>query len=221
MGMRNVNKDRKMLPKNWGVYAFRSWSYGIIIEISLPSKKNKNKKNLAPEDCPDGPVVKTSPIQRVQVWSLVRELRSHMPYGWNKTLNRSNVVTNSIKILKNDPHQKTKTKINLALKPGLLSQRVFFFLPGESGNIWRNLGCYNWVESVSRTLRLEVRILVSILQHTGMPTIRIPPKCQSYQGWITLLNTRNAWPRACALNIIFVLCIKLCLLSPRNAPSKK
>ena len=41
------------------------------------------------------------PIQEVQVPSLARELRSHMPRGQKtKTQNRSNIVTNSIKTLK-------------------------------------------------------------------------------------------------------------------------
>ena len=40
-------------------------------------------------------------MQEVQVQSLIRELRSHMPRGQkNKTENRSNIVTNSIKTLK-------------------------------------------------------------------------------------------------------------------------
>ena len=41
------------------------------------------------------------PVQGIQVQSLVRELRSHMPCGQKiKTYNRSNVVTHSIKTLK-------------------------------------------------------------------------------------------------------------------------
>ena len=41
------------------------------------------------------------PMQGVQVWSLVGELGSYMPPGQkNKTWNRSNIVTNSIKDLK-------------------------------------------------------------------------------------------------------------------------
>ena len=44
------------------------------------------------------------PMQGVWVWSLVWELRSHMPWG-QKNQNRSNTVTNSIKT-KNGPQQK-------------------------------------------------------------------------------------------------------------------
>ena len=41
------------------------------------------------------------PMQGVQVWSWAGELRSHVPYGQkNKKHNRSNSITNSIKILK-------------------------------------------------------------------------------------------------------------------------
>ena len=44
-------------------------------------------------------------MQEMWVQSLVRELRSHMPHGQNtKTQNWSNIVTNSIKTLKNGPH---------------------------------------------------------------------------------------------------------------------
>ena len=42
------------------------------------------------------------PKQQVGVWSLIRELRSYKPHSQNtkKTQNRSNIITNSIKILK-------------------------------------------------------------------------------------------------------------------------
>ena len=41
------------------------------------------------------------PMQEVQVWSLVRELRLHMPHSQKaKTKSRHNIVTNSIKTLK-------------------------------------------------------------------------------------------------------------------------
>ena len=50
------------------------------------------------------------PMQGVQVQSLVRKLRSHMPWDQKtKTWNRSNIVRNSIKILK-WPTLKTKYK---------------------------------------------------------------------------------------------------------------
>jgi len=45
----------------------------------------------------------------MQVRPLVRELRSHMPLGHKP---RSNVVTNSIKILKRMVHIKKKNKQN-------------------------------------------------------------------------------------------------------------
>ena len=51
------------------------------------------------------------PMQGVQVCSLVRELRSHMPHGQkNKTENRSNSVTNSIKTSKNNKKKILKKK---------------------------------------------------------------------------------------------------------------
>ena len=47
------------------------------------------------------------PTQEVQVQSLVGELRSHMPQSQKtKTWNRSNILTNLIKTVKNDLHQK-------------------------------------------------------------------------------------------------------------------
>ena len=54
------------------------------------------------KDFPGGPVVKIRlPMQEVQVQSLVRELRPHMPRGQkHKTQNRSDIVTNSIKTVK-------------------------------------------------------------------------------------------------------------------------
>ena len=85
MGMRNVNEDRKMLPKNWGVYAFRSWSYGIIIEISLPWKKKK--KILAPEDFPDGPVVKTLPSKKEGAGLIPRQGAQILHALWLKKQN--------------------------------------------------------------------------------------------------------------------------------------
>ena len=55
------------------------------------------------------------PMQGVQIWSLVGELRSHLPRGKkSKTWNRRNIVTNSIKTLR-------KAHIAFFLK------EVFFF----------------------------------------------------------------------------------------------
>ena len=49
-------------------------------------------------------------MQGVQVLSMVRELRYHMPNSQTtKTQNRSNIVTNSIDF-KNDPHKKKNLK---------------------------------------------------------------------------------------------------------------
>ena len=56
------------------------------------------------------------PVQGVQVQSLVRELRFHIPRGHKtKAQNRSNIVTNSIKT-KNDPHQKKIFKKSRSLQ---------------------------------------------------------------------------------------------------------
>ena len=57
---------------------------------------------MNPRDFLGSPVVKTSPSKKwVQVPSLVGELGSYMPHGLKtKTENRSNIVTNSIKMLK-------------------------------------------------------------------------------------------------------------------------
>ena len=47
------------------------------------------------------------PMERGQVRSLVGELRCHLPHGRKaKTEDGNNIVTNSIKTLKNGPHQK-------------------------------------------------------------------------------------------------------------------
>ena len=51
-----------------------------------------------------------SNVQRVQVRSLVGELRSHMSCG-HKAKHRSNIVTNSIKVFKNGLHLKKSYKI--------------------------------------------------------------------------------------------------------------
>ena len=50
------------------------------------------------------------PVQELQIRSLVRELRSHMVVAKNPNINRSNIVTNSIKTLKMVPHQKSLKK---------------------------------------------------------------------------------------------------------------
>ena len=51
------------------------------------------------------------PMQGVQVWSLVRELWSHTPWGQkNKTWNRSNVVTKSTEDFKKMVHIKKNLK---------------------------------------------------------------------------------------------------------------
>ena len=57
-------------------------------------------------DFPGSPVVKTLPSNRGGVvWSLVWELRSHMPHGQKiKISSRSSIVTNSIKTLKKMVH---------------------------------------------------------------------------------------------------------------------
>ena len=65
------------------------------------------------EDFPGGPVVKTLSSKEGDVGSfLVGELRSHIPCKQKtKTLkkkNMSNIVTNSIKTLKNGLHKKKK-----------------------------------------------------------------------------------------------------------------
>ena len=75
------------------------------------------------------------PMQGVGVQSLVRELRSHMPHSQKKKKTRSNIVTHSIRLLKNGPHQKIlqkkKKKKNciywnvfwLRVTPGLVNGR--------------------------------------------------------------------------------------------------
>ena len=65
-------------------------------------RKNKTKQNLAPEDFPDGPVVKT--YYNAEGAGSMPSQGAQIPQAsWlkkNKTLNRTNVVTNSIKSLK-------------------------------------------------------------------------------------------------------------------------
>lgn len=67
--------------------------------------KNKRKgrlKKVKDWNFSHGPVVKTVlPVHRVQVQPLVRELRPHIPCSQkNKTWNRNNIVTSSVKTLK-------------------------------------------------------------------------------------------------------------------------
>ena len=64
---------------------------------------------------PGGPVVEIClPVLGVQVQLLVGELGPHMLWGQKaKTYNRSNVVTNSIKTLKNNPLQKNLSRKKL------------------------------------------------------------------------------------------------------------
>ena len=66
-------------------------------------KKRKGRLKKGKDwNFPGGLVVKTVlPVHRVQAQPLVRELRSHMPCSQkNKTWNRSNIVTSSVKTLK-------------------------------------------------------------------------------------------------------------------------
>jgi len=54
----------------------------------------------------------------VWVQSLVKELRSHMTHGQEiKTLNRSNIVVNPIKVLKRSTAKTKKSFLNDKLKP--------------------------------------------------------------------------------------------------------
>ena len=51
------------------------------------------------------------PMQWVQIWSLVGELRFHLPRGQKKKKSKSNIVTNSVNTLKM-VHIKKKKKIS-------------------------------------------------------------------------------------------------------------
>ena len=116
--MRNKKKNTKILCKliydkldasQWVVLRFSGWcnnADGPILKFPFPSNTQYG------ELCHTRMInTGTSlmvqwlrlhhPMQGVWVWSLVQELRSHMPRGQkNKTWNGSNVVTNSIKTLK-------------------------------------------------------------------------------------------------------------------------
>ena len=73
---------------------------------ALSQGENCFRKDSCPGNFPGGPVVKIYLLmQGVQIPFLVGKLRSHMPQG-QKTKNRSNIVTNSIKTFKNGPHKK-------------------------------------------------------------------------------------------------------------------
>jgi len=74
-------------------------------------------------------------MQGVHVWSLIGELRSHMPFSQEKKKkNRHNIVTNSVKTLRNDPHQNNLKKIKESIR----------------GSVWREgrqvptHTCYQW-----------------------------------------------------------------------------
>ena len=63
-------------------------------------------QSLSVRDFPGSPGVKTSP-SNAESAGLILGQRAKIPYvSWPK--NRSNIVTNSIKTLKNGPHPKTK-----------------------------------------------------------------------------------------------------------------
>ena len=67
---------------------------------ALSQGENCFRKDSCPGNFPGGPVVKIYLLmQGVQIPFLVGKLRSHMPQG-QKTKNRSNIVTNSIRLLK-------------------------------------------------------------------------------------------------------------------------
>ena len=96
----------------------------FIIKYFFKLIDHKTIKERINWDFLGGPVVSISP-SRMSVWSLVRELSSHMPRGQNtKTQSRSNIVTNSIKTLKWSTSKKSlkkqvETTIMLACQSGL------------------------------------------------------------------------------------------------------
>ena len=94
------------------------WKYiwlsisSTIKTVVVAAYETKNKGRYV-ERLPCSPVVKTSPSKAGSVgWSLIKELRFHMPQGQKKkkkASNRSNGVTNLINILKM-VHIKKKNK---------------------------------------------------------------------------------------------------------------
>ena len=97
-------------------------------------------------------------MQGVQVWSLVGELRSHMPRGQKtKTLNRSNIVTNSIKTLKMVPTSKKKK--NLKRKLAVLFHLGNFSLPRKAVKVKLQI---TWLKNYPHARYLpRVRFLVT------------------------------------------------------------
>ena len=72
---------------------------GSLASCSPWGGKESDMTERLTDDFPDGPVVKSLPMQGVR--ALTGEPRSHMPQGQKtKTENRNNIVTNSIKTLK-------------------------------------------------------------------------------------------------------------------------
>ena len=67
------------------------------------------------------------PVQGLPVWSLIRELRSHMPHGQKtKTWNRSNVVTNTINTSKMVHIKKKKKELFLPTIQSTLTFNIPF-----------------------------------------------------------------------------------------------
>ena len=102
-------------------------------------------------------------MQRVWVWSLVEEIRSHVPPGQKtKTYNRSNIITNSIKTL---------TMVHIKKKKSLKkkSKRVQEHVPLS---YWGKLStCHQlWEDNVSH------------LSQTLKPGVTIP------EGWRTQIT---------------------------------
>ena len=103
-------------------------------------------------------------MQRVWVWSLVEELRSHVPPGQkSKTYNRSNIITNSIKTL-TMVHIKKKN-----LKKNKKSKRVQEHV---SLSYWGNLSTHHqqWEGNASH------------LSQTLKPRVTVP------EGWRTQIT---------------------------------
>ena len=104
------------LQCTWG------WQEEMVEKLSVWVHEKRHRGRTRRESVkislvfPGDPVVKTLPLSNPDsaVPSLVRKLRSHRPLSKKKKKkkrNRSNNVMNSIKTLKNCPHQKSLLKV--------------------------------------------------------------------------------------------------------------
>ena len=138
-------------------------------------------------------------MQRTQVWSLVRELRSHKWHSTVKKRKKERKKTGSFEsktaILGNEYHVKSERKGEVEDEPRLLacfSQRYYNTFQKELRN-WQLLSCFPWTNFFSRRVQIQQNPINRSRVGMGMGRLLLLPQLQ--QGpqlrlaWISCLTS--------------------------------